>query len=454
MTVPVRHPPAERVHARRRTVVERRAWITTYVAVLLGPSLLMPFAPEVDLPIKQFAIALGFAIYMGMALQVVVAARLPVIARPIGIDVLLRLHRYMGVVLLCLVVAHVVAFLLLAPKLLDYLLFVDRQPKAWTGAVAFYAMVALAVTSIWRARLGWSYETWRAWHIALTAAAMFGAYVHILGSGDFTAWGPLRTIVVGTMVVTIATVVYLRFGRAFRAAGVPYLVESVRAERGDSVTVRLLAHGHGGLQFRPGDFAWLRFSGAPYALTEHPFSVASSTRSSDVVEFTCKVVGDLTSSLRLLAPGSTVYVDGPHGVGRPALDAAGHVLVSAGIGITPAMSLIRTLADLGQGDTPVLLVHGARRLDDVTFREELEELEQRLPGLRVVLALSRPEPGWSGHIGRIDGSLIAREAGPAAVAGHEVFACGPIELLDQVQRTFAQLGVPADQVHVERFEGV
>jgi ferredoxin-NADP reductase len=56
-------------------------------------------------------------------------------------------------------------------------------------------------------------------------------------------------------------------------------------------------------------------------------------------------------------------------------------------------------------------------------------------------------------VGRIDPSLLEREAGPAATAGWEVFACGPVELLDTVERTFARLGVPAAHVHVERFEG-
>ncbi len=446
---------ATRLAQHRRRSLERRAWVVAYVVALLAPTLLMPLAPQSYMPQMQFALAVGFAVYMGMALQVVIAARLPVIARPIGIDVLLRLHRYMGAVLLLLLIAHVVAFLLMSPRVLDWLLFIDRDLKAWTAATAFYAMVLLAVTSIWRRRLGWSYETWRTVHIALTAAAMFGAYVHVLDSSDFVAWAPVRIIVVGAMLAAVAAMIYLRVGRAFSATGSPYVVEAVRDEQGDAVTVRLLAHDHAGLAFRPGDFAWLRFAGSPYAITEHPFSIASSTADPRSLEFTCKVVGDMTQTLDRLAAGMTVYVDGPHGAGRPALDAPGHVLVTAGIGITPAMSLIRTLADHPRGaDVPVLLLHGARCLADVTFGPELEELQQRLPNLRVIYALTRPEPGWTGHVGRIESSLITRAAGDAARAGHEVFACGPIELLEQVEHTFAQLGVPAEHVHVERFEGV
>ena len=435
---------------------ERRAWIAAYVGAIVLPVLLLAGNPDAGTADKQFAIALGFALFMGMAAQVVLAARVPALVRASGMDTLIRLHRYMGVVLVVLLVAHVVVFLLQrGTSMLEWMFFVDRQPKAWSAAVAWWGMVLITVTSVWRRRFGWSYERWRVFHLAFTAAAMFGGYLHMLTSGDYVAWTPHRIVVTVAMVASVAGVAYLRVGRAFAATGTAYVVEQVRPERGDSVTVRLAAHGHGGAAFRPGDVAWLRSAGAPYSLAEHPFSVASSTHDPRVLEFTCKLVGDHTGGMAKLAPGQVVYVDGPHGAGRPSLDAPGHVLVSAGIGITPVMSLIRTVAgDPARRHTPMLLVHGARSEDDITFREELAALDAELPGLHIVYALSRPGPGWSGHVGRIDSSLLERAAAHGAGAGWDVFACGPVELLTTVEHTFARLGVPANRVHVERFEGV
>lgn len=446
---------AARTAGHQQRWTEQRAWIAAYVGVILLPVLLMIPAPEAGTADKQFAVALGFATFMGMSAQVVLAARVPALARASGIDVLIRLHRYMGVVLVVLLVTHVVVFILQrGTSMLEWMFFIDREPKAWSGALAWWGMVLITVTSVWRRRLGLTYERWRVTHLLLTAVALLAGYLHMLTAGDFVAWPGLRLVVTGALLAAIAAFAYLRVGRAFAAAGTPYVVESVRPERGDAVTVRLAAHGHAGSSFRPGDVAWLRFAGAPYSLTEHPFSIASATLDPRVIEFTCKRAGDLTSSLSGLPAGHVVYVDGPHGTGRPALDAPAHVLVTAGIGITPAMSLLRTLAsDPARAATPVVLLHGARSEAEVTFAEELAQLHAALPNVRVVLALSRPDSSWGGHVGRIDSSLIERECAAELARGAELFACGPGDLLETVERTAARLGVPAARVHVERFEG-
>ena len=54
------------------------------------------------------------------------------------------------------------------------------------------------------------------------------------------------------------------------------MVERLAPERGGATTVALRADGHPGRRFRAGQFAWLKLADAPYALTEHPFSYASS----------------------------------------------------------------------------------------------------------------------------------------------------------------------------------
>ncbi len=445
------------VRRRRRRAREQRLWAGAYAAVLIAPVVLMWLSPHAEEAAKQFAVALGLAAFTGMSLQVALAARLPALVRAGGMDVLIRLHRYMGVVLLAAVAMHILVFMLVwGTVILRWMFFVDRSVTiAWAGASAWWALVLLAVTSVWRRRLGWSYERWRVVHLVLTAIALFGGYLHMLRASEFVGWGPIRWFATAMLLAAVASFSYLRVGRAFRATGSPYAIDSVRREQGGAVTVRMLACGHGGLPFRPGDVAWLRFAGAPYAITEHPFSAASSTRDTRALEFTCKVVGDLTGSLERLPAGQVVFVDGPHGRGRPDLHAPGHVLVTAGIGIAPAMSLLRTLADdPSRADVPILLVHGARSLEDVTFGAEIERLRPHLPQLHVVYALSRPNAGWTGHVGRIDSSLLERVAGPAATSGWEIFACGPTELLVTVERAFARLGVPATQLHVERFEGV
>ena len=67
-----------------------------------------------------------------------------------------------------------------------------------------------------------------------------------------------------------------------------------------------------------------------------------------------------------------------------------HVLIAGGVGITPMMSMIRTLADRGD-KRPVILLYGSKDWESITFREELETLKARL-NLTVVHVLADPRP--------------------------------------------------------------
>jgi NAD(P)H-flavin reductase len=146
-----------------------------------------------------------------------------------------------------------------------------------------------------------------------------------------------------------------------------------------------------------------------------------------------------------------VLVDGPHGEGvHDTRGVRGRLLVAAGIGITPALSVIRTAAERGER-RPLLLLYGSRRWADVTFREELEGLERRLPNLRVVHVLSRPEPGWRGEQGRLGAAILRRHV-PRDVAGWSALVCGPPAMTAEAAATLQRLGVPPAAIQAEGFE--
>lgn len=147
-----------------------------------------------------------------------------------------------------------------------------------------------------------------------------------------------------------------------------------------------------------------------------------------------------------LRPGAEILVDGPHG---EAVDeaAAGRMLVAAGIGITPALSVIRTAAESGDR-RPLILLYRSRTWEEVTFREDLAALAARLPNLRVVHVLSRPGRGWLGERGRIGAEHLRRHA-PASAAGWRALVCGPPGLVATASATLRALGLP---VQVEGFE--
>jgi predicted ferric reductase len=121
----------------------------------------------------------------------------------------------------------------------------------------------------------------------------------------------------------------------------------------------------------------------------------------------------------------------------------------AGIGITPALSVLRTAAERDDRRRHLLL-YGSRRWADVTFREELGELERELPNLRVAYVLSRPEPGWRGDRGRLGEDLLRRYA-PRDVARWSALICGPAAMVADASCALERLGVPRGAIQAEGF---
>ena len=437
----------------QRLVLERRLWIAAYVFAWLMPIAILAFAPRpVDDRVQLFALAIGFIAFAGMALQVAVASRSPHFTAPMGIDLLLRVHRSMGSVIMVLVVLHVAVLYVREDWARAWLWPppVHGPIVAQLGFLALVSLLVLVATSLRRPR--WmSYERWRAVHLICTVAAIGGAYGHILKASTYSTLPIVRVYAFLLVLVAGTMLVYLRIGRVFIAQGRPYHLVGIEREHGNVTTVHLEADGHDGIPLAPGQFAWLRLGGHPYSINEHPFSLSSSAVDPRHPSFSIKASGDYTSTIGALPVGSRVLVDGPHGAWEPALPDRGFLLIVGGIGVTPAMSIIRTLADMGDS-RPIDLIYGARTWNDVTFRDELAELAERI-SLRITYVLSEPDAGWAGNAGYITHELLAHTL-PEDAAVRNVMVCGPPMMMKSVTEALRSLAIPDAHVRVERFEGV
>jgi ferredoxin-NADP reductase len=192
----------------------------------------------------------------------------------------------------------------------------------------------------------------------------------------------------------VALLVYVRIVKPLFILRRPYLVSEVREERGDTFTLVMQPDGHPGFRFRPGQFGWLTLWGSPFKITGHPFSFSSSAAATDGrVEMSIRKLGDLTREIDRTPVGSRVYLDGPYGaftIGNPA---DMHVLIAGGVGITPLMSMIRTLADRGDERPIVLLYEQGLGLDHLPRRarraRQAAQPDHRPCALRAAAGLDR-----------------------------------------------------------------
>ena len=125
-------------------------------------------------------------------------------------------------------------------------------------------------------------------------------------------------------------------------------------------------------------------------------------------------------------------------------------LIAGGSGIAPLMAMLRHRARR-KVRAPASLLYSSRSLEDVIYREELDAMARRDPGLRVVNTLTRKQPeGWTGHRGRIDKALLA-EAGLPPEQNPKIFVCGPTPFVEDVSRLLVDLGHDPLTIKTERF---
>ncbi len=427
----------------------RALWLTVYAVAVAGPFILIMIrdrsAPRPF--IFELGSALGIAALSLLALQLVLPARLPLLAS-IGAEVAVRLHRRLADIMLAAVAAHVAAVMVADPSRLQLLQFVGEPWRAQAAIGSVVAIGVLFATSIVRKRLRLSYVHWRAIHLLLGALALVLGVVHTVGVGRYLVTGPAEIALVALTVGSLGAVVMMRSRWLRRRSVRPYVLERVVPEKGGAVTLELRAEGHDGQRFIPGQFAWLKLANLRASLAEHPFSYASSAESPDRPSFTMKTQAGFSARAAGFEPGTRMLVDGPHGAFRPRATSTGALLIAGGIGITPSMSILRTAADRGDR-RPYLLIYGARSLDGVTFADELEALRGRL-NLAVVLVLSSPPADWAGERGRINAGVLDRHL-PADVRGWHFMVCGSGPFVDGAMEALEAIGVPGERVHAEQF---
>jgi ring-1,2-phenylacetyl-CoA epoxidase subunit PaaE len=160
-----------------------------------------------------------------------------------------------------------------------------------------------------------------------------------------------------------------------------------------------------------------------------------------------------------LREGQALQVMPPQGrfTIEPDATARRHVLfIAAGSGITPVLSLVKTLLAREPG-TRCTLVYGNRRIASMMFKEELEDLKDRhLNRFTLLPVFSREAQDAPLFNGRLDEARIAeflRTLVPADSVD-EAFVCGPAGMLDGAVAALSGAGIAAQHIHVERFGDV
>jgi len=216
-----------------------------------------------------------------------------------------------------------------------------------------------------------------------------------------------------------------------------------------AVTLRLNPDAELGLavEFSPGQYMKLTIPGTD---TRRAYSLANLPNWEGRLDFLIRLRPGGVFSTWLqerAAVGDTLTVRGP--LGGFVLDEASlrpRCMIGGGCGIAPILSMLRHMAEF-QDSHPVHLIFGANREAELLPAEEIASLQQALPQLGVTLAVSNPEPGWSGFIGNAAEALAAYVARNSEEP--DLYVCGPPKMIEAVESVAQQHGLQ-DRVIVER----
>ena len=434
------------VHQVRRTgtppVVQARWALTAFVVVnvVIVEALFLTAGEGKN---STLTVAKFFGLHAALLImfQLLLVARLPWLDRRIGMDRLTVWHRWVGFTLLWTVLTHATLIVLGYADLDDasvgstFLALAGVTPTLiGMSAATLFVLIAVLATRAVRRRL--SYDTWHALHL-LVYVALGLAFVHQLietttfRSSAFAMiywwalWlGAFGSLVIGRIVTPLV-----------RNARHQFRVQAVVPESDDVVSVYVTGRHLDRLPARAGQFFIWRFTGHNHWWLANPFSL-SAAPNGRTLRLTAKAVGRTSAGLRHLPVGSRVFMEGPYGAftslhrTRP-----GAVLIAGGVGITPIRAL---LEEQPGGD--VVVLYRVRDPRDAVLFNEVRQLARR-----VHLLTGRTSAG-------------ARPFDPATlhnaipdITQRDVYVCGPPAMTGAVLDALKKIGVPATQVHAEKF---
>lgn len=437
-----------------RNFIRSAFWIGIYFILAAAPIFVMLIGPTP--PGRGFwrelSIGFGFAGLSMMGLQFFLAGRFRNVTSPYGIDVVYHFHRNIALIAFLFILFHPVFLIVSNP---ETLILLNPLTSPWwitAGTIGLLAFAVVILTSLYRIKFGLIYERWRMIHGYLSVIAVALSLSHIVGVGYYVH-GPLKHYLwISLVAAWFSALIYIRILKPLIMLRHPYILEDVVKERGKSWTLTLRPEGHKGMNFKPGQFAWLTIGKSPFSIREHPFSFSSSAMDTGKIQMTVKELGDFTAKIGEIPPGTQAYIDGPYGTFTiDYYPEPGYVFIVGGVGITPIMSMLRTLADR-HDRRPLLLIYGSKTWEDATFREEIEEIKSRL-NLQVIYVIEKPSEDWNGETGMVTADIMARYL-PDDRMEREYFICGPDPMQKAVKEALVKLGLSLENVQSESFNFV
>jgi ferredoxin-NADP reductase len=209
------------------------------------------------------------------------------------------------------------------------------------------------------------------------------------------------------------------------------------------------------VDFAPGQYFFVTLPDVGYqddkGLRRH-ITVVTSPNEKGVLGFATRMRDSaFKRSLGELPVGAEVDVESPKGnFVLPENTSRPLVFVAGGIGITVFRSMLRYIRE-ERLPYRVTLVYSNRDRESTAFLDELKELAQEIPDLRLILTMTQ-DPGWEGETRNVDSQFFEDYLGED-LNEYTFLVAGPPAMAEGVQQALEEAGVQDENVIVERYSG-
>ena len=378
----------------------------------------------------------------------VMTSRIAWIERAVGHDRLVYWHRRLGPYSLFLIGFHVllvsIAYAGGDGSRVGGELWKFTTTYVWMmpATLGFLFFVMAGVSSYKKVRKKMSYETW--WSIHLyTYLAIALSFMHQIRTGPMFMGHPLsKWYWEGLYILVASTILFWRFVIPFfRFFRHDLRIYRLVDEGSGMVSVIMRGRNLDRMKAEGGQFFSWRFMTPGHRWVSHPYSLSAAPTTTEF-RITVKNLGDGSSTVRDLRPGTRVFFEGPYGIftAGKVTQGLGHaVLIGGGVGIAPLLAILGALDDSIDVDILVRVSTEA----EIVLNRELDELAKRRGATVHYLVGSR-------KMHPMTAKQIMRYVPDFRYC--DVYVCGPVAMVEAVRSAAGALGIPRERFHTEIFE--
>ncbi len=355
-----------------------------------------------------------------------------------GLDKMYKIHQLNGKSAFLFILFHPILLILTSyPNIIQTtkLMFSFSHWPLNFGIIALTLLTILIVLTIYSKM---KYSNWKISHKFMGVVFIIALF-HIFRIGsDIGKYPLLKYYMVFIAIIGITAFVYgVLLGRFLKKRHF-YYIESISNK--NNISIIKLRPKDKKLIYSPGQFIFIKVIDKQVTKEQHPFTISSSPLE-DCLELSIKNLGDYTSKIPNISINSEVQLEEPYGIFGEFNDNVKQVWVSGGIGVTPFLSMIKTLALSKKEFKSIDFYYCVKNESEAIFLDLLNKLTKDLKNFKIITWYSEMQGAIS--INSIESNISFKDS--------EFRICGPVPMMKSLSNQLRKKGTKKSKIFFEDF---